>query len=355
MKRRNLLINLALLAISLLVSVVLCEAVFRMRYAHYFYAPREEVQRIQQQLVLHPQLGFTWQPNISPERGVLLANKDVQFEPLSTDSLGILNCAQAIAARNDGAPIDVIGLGDSFVELAHHSFFDLFQSHGLTYYSLAIHRQAPPQYTHLLRDVGLALKPHWVLYGLYENDFEETLDYENWKASGLDWFTFHSGTWCGPPVSVNPLRRFAYEHFRGFRAFRKVLDEKRGKTVSTSIAQVDLDKATARVSVCIEEAQTLCTQHHARLLLVLIPSKNSMLVEPTPEYRQFDTLLKRLPSAIDLVDLRPLFRSAPAPSNLYYEIDGHWSPQGVALAGTAILDYIQKQHDGETSSISPSP
>lgn len=80
-----------------------------------------------------------------------------------------------------------------------------------------------------------------------------------------------------------------------------------------------------------------------------------MLVEPTPEYRQFDTLLKRLPSAIDLVDLRPLFRSAPAPSNLYYEIDGHWSPQGVALAGTAILDYIQKQHDGETSSISPSP
>ena len=91
-----------------------------------------------------------------------------------------------------------------------------------------MHRQGPPQYNRILESYAVALKPDMVIYGLYENDFFETLDFEAWLNSGEDWFTYHSGYWCGPasdiPVTVRLFRRYLKGCYSGYRSKDSVVE-----------------------------------------------------------------------------------------------------------------------------------
>ena len=341
-RRLIFLVNAALVFFALLIVVVPAEFVFRHRYGHMLYNPRAEVRAVQQYLTLDPKIGFKWLPNISAERGIRFDINDMTTPALSTDTFGMMNSPAAIAQMASGSAIDVVGLGDSFMEMAAPKFHDRFKQSGMTYYSLAIHRQCPIQYTAILKAWGAPLKPSVVVYGIFENDFQESADFENWKASGLDWFTYHSGTWCGPPIGDNKFARLMRTAARGWYTFTRVLEEK--LTGPPSSARVVKQHEIGLAAAPIAEAAKNAHEAGARFVLVVIPSKETAKGITTAESKAYDALLAALlPSNIEVVDLRKPFHDHPNPASLYYVKDGHWNDNGIAFAADIILNHIESK------------
>jgi len=200
----------------------------RLRYVEPARKFSGQVLEIQKHLQHHPDLGFTWKPDIQVESGIVISVKDAEFETLSTDRWGFVNPPEAIEARVAGRRVHVAGLGDSFVEHAADVFFEKFREAGLSYYNLAIHRQSSPQYNVILESIALELEPNWVVYGLYENDFAEAVDYENWRRSGLDWFAYHSGIWCGPPLAATSWGRIRDRYLAGYSGAARAVGRRLG-------------------------------------------------------------------------------------------------------------------------------
>jgi hypothetical protein len=268
---------------------------------------------------------------------VRFALNDIEPAPLSTDEFGIINLPEAIQARRNGHSVDIVGLGDSFMEIAHKQFHEGFRDHGLFYYSLALHRLCPGQYNVLLGRHS-AMAPRVVVYGVFENDFSETSDWLDWQASGLDWFSYHSGTWCGPPVGVNPYTRFTHTRARGWYAFGRILNANlRGERMTlTGPSEKEIDN----VIEAIKHAKTSANAMNARFVLVLIPGKQSAVSGNSREAAAYDALLHALPD-IEVVDLRAIFREHSLPKSLYYERDSHWNERGVGLAFEHIFNLLE--------------
>lgn len=333
------LFNAALMSISCVVALMLGEGLLRLRYAEPLREPMPEVLAIQEYLRLHPVVGFTWKANVEAGEEVVFEYEDAQFEPLSTDQHGFINSPEAILARKAGGGVDVIGLGDSFVEHAAHIFHRALSEAGLAYYSMAIHRQSPPQYTAILQDYALPLEPRWVLYGIFENDFSEAVDYDRWRESGLDWFAFHSGTWCGRPVNVSPVIRFKETHLRGLTGlYEALLSRLRGDRVST---RAPSQEGRDRVLEETLRAFALAQLQNVQFLVLLIPSRGTSLGGESPESEAYDALLAAFEeSRVPVLDLRNTFAADPDPGSLYYERDGHWNKHGMTKAADAILARI---------------
>lgn len=341
-RRLIFLVNAALVFFALLIVAIPAELVFRHRYGHMLYNPRPEVRAVQQYLTLDPIIGFKWQPNISAERGIRFDINDMTTPALSTDTFGVMNSPAAIAQLASGSAIDVVGLGDSFMEMAAPKFHDRFKQSGLAYYSLAIHRQCPIQHSAILDQWGVPLKPRAVVYGIFENDFQESADFENWKASGLDWFAYHSGTWCGPPIGDSKFARLMRTYTRGWFTFARVLEEKLNGPPSSArvVTQHEIGLAVAPIAEAAENAR----EAGARFVLVAIPSKETTKGDVTAESKAYDTLLAALlPSNIEIVDLRKPFHEHPDPASLYYVKDGHWNDNGIAFAADIILKHLESK------------
>ncbi len=339
--RSKTLLNTLLLLGTCALILLLAEPLLRLRYAEPHRTATPEILAIQGHLQLHPAIGFTWNTDVAPEQNIVLSVSDAEFHPLSTDDFGFINHPDAIAARRAGEAIDIIGLGDSFIEHASHNFYEFFNAHGLTYYGMAVHRQAPPQYNLILEEHALPLRPKWVLYGLFENDFVETADFDRWRTSGLDWFTFHSGTWCGPPLATNPLARFKERYLIGYSGLYRVLHARiRGEKMTVSgPGQAEI----LRIVEEIRRARDLAATRGAAFALVLIPSRASALDGPTLESKAYDALLGELDdSPMAVVDLRASFLEHEDPASLYYAVDAHWNGKGMDLAAGAILDAMRQ-------------
>ena len=166
--------------------------------------------------------------------------------------------------------VNIIGLGDSFVHDAANTFYEYFDRHSLFYYSLAMHRHSPPQYNIILRDYAAPLRPDWIIYGLYENDFDEAEDFDAWRESGVDWFAFHSGTWAGWPTGGGAFDRLTQQYIPELR-WRFLRAAYRYGFLRVPMAQSGERMATQVVS-----ALDLANQMESNFLLVLIPSKKAV-------------------------------------------------------------------------------
>jgi len=331
-------VNAALVVGALLIVAIPFEFLFRHRYAHLLYTPRAEVRAVQQYLTLDPVIGFRWQSNVSQDRGVRFVLNDIKPAPLSTDAFGIMNLPAAIADQTAGPPVDVVGLGDSFMEMANPGFDEKFRAAGLSYYSLAIHRQCPPQYNAILDRRGRGMKPGVILYGLFENDFNEISDYRSWQRSGLDWFAYHSGTWCGPPIGATRIERAMRTRARGWYAFTRILNARlRGERMTlTGPTRSEIEDAAA----CVTDAASQARELDAQFILLLIPSKQTATAGETLEARAYDAMLEMFPE-IQAIDLRSIFQAHPQPESLYYDKDSHWNERGVALAADCVLKRLE--------------
>lgn len=338
----------------MLVVLALAEPVLRLRYAEPVRPVPPVVREVMPLLRADDRVGFTWEPNVSAERNVVFNNADIVYEPLTTDEFGVWNAPDAIARRTAGGIVQVVGLGDSFMEMAAPEFHRAVAEHGRLYYSLAIHRQAPPQYLRFLQDPGIAMNPDIVLVGLFENDFLETDDFDAWAQSGMDWFTYHSGTWFGPPPIADPLRRFAHSWLRGYTGLANVIRMRvRGERMS---AIGPSDRQIARVIECFAQAAALAKERGSDLWLMLIPSKPTARGEPTPESVAFDRVVEALSGEIaGVVDLRAVFQAHPDPASLYYREDGHWNNTGIALAADTVLKRLATGLERRESPLSNEP
>jgi len=234
------------------------------------------------------------------------------------------------------------------MEMAAPDFYRAFSDEGLSYYSLAVHRYAPPHYTRMFETHGLDLKPRIVLIGLFENDFQETGDFDAWQRSGLDWFSFHSGTWCGAPLHESALGRFGDRAFAGYQGLARVIRSRiRGERMSVS------GPSLSQVDRVVEELQRVADESADKgsaTWLLLIPSKPTAQGDTTAEAEAFDEVIRRVQlKSGGVIDLRPVFQAHSDPLSLYYHDDGHWDPDGVALAAAEVLKRIQPSADRNES------
>lgn len=282
-----------------------------------------KVQAVQRYLELNPDVGFLWQKNLNvtfSEKDSWLDSKLEGIDPVPyiTDGYGFRNHSDAIAALGKGNP-DIIGLGDSFVHDAAMVFFRVFADHRRSYYSMAMHRQCPPQYNKILTSYALRHRPKHILYGVYENDFLETMDFRKWKQSGMDWFTYHSGTWCGPAVTS---RQVAETSLNGENPYQDVLDR-------------------------ILEANAICISNGIRFTLMLIPSKAYVVSgdrSSVYETEYYDRIRREVDMrGISVIDIREVFAKETNSESLYWKLDGHWSYRGMEVAARSFLRTLKKQ------------
>jgi hypothetical protein len=331
------LLRILLAAFAIALPIASAEFFLRTRFAETPFVPGSRLLKVQSYLRLHPTLGFLWKGDIAYDDGVLLPWRDQVVVPLSTDSAGFRNHPRAIAALEGKRQVDVIGLGDSFLHDCAYIFHDLFEQSGFFYYNMAMHRHSPPQYNLILEQYAAALRPRWVVYAVFENDFREAVDFERWKASGIDWFSYHSGTWAGPPVDASRLGRLMRRSFRGGYGFYRSLtrdSRQRREGLSWQIP--------AELRSYVLEASEIARSRGIRLLLVLVPSKTTAIQGSSDESLLYDQLLRDLrEAAIPTLDLRQSFAESDRdPASLYYRLDAHWNPDGMRAAGEAILARI---------------
>ncbi len=339
-RRKQTLAKIGLLVASIAIALVVGELLLRYRFGVVTHRRSSVVDHIQQYLVTHPRIGFLWEPNIPAERRIQItwADQDPNLTILSTDAWGFRNAPGAIEDRRRNRPVDVVGVGDSFVEIAAGTWYELFAERLLRYHSFAMHRQSPPQYTLILAEYALPLEPNFVIYGIYENDFYEIRDFEAWQASGMDWFAYHSGTWCGPPYDS--------KRFWTLPGYRALWRAARPKSFAEAQARRIVDHGLDRVCDEALAAAAMCRKASALMLVVLIPGPSTLLhgiERPEACYDHIVEVMGR--RGVDVLDLRLLIKDADDPLGLYFKKDGHWNRRGMRLAGRAIYRELMAMRD----------
>lgn len=304
------------------------------------YEPKPEVLAIQKYQREHPDVGFLWKPGIDTADEVVIGWGDIPAGALTTDDYGFANNVGAIEMLRDGYPVDVIGVGASFMGGAQNLFHEYLALNGLFYYNMGHGRFTLPQYNIVLEKYALPLQPDWVVYGLNEVSFHLIPDFESWKESGLSWFDYHSGTWCGPARKTGFPDVQLREHPRLYRVYQSVMKSLfRGESAEKKPSREALLDRTLDYVV---EARETARRSGVGFILLLIPSKQRMTRGPSPAFFLFEELLPRLEElGFPTIDLRDTYAKAEDPRMLYFRYDGHWNRTGVYLAAREVLKHIE--------------
>lgn len=272
-----------------------------------------KVAAIQELLRADHEIGYLYKPdlNVLIPHDLQWLDGDVEgitIQPITTDADGFDNHPDAIASQE--SPVEIIGLGDSFIDGAARTFYDFFRDRGQRYHSYAMHRQCPPQYNRILTRYVLDRRPERVFYGIFVNDFWETADFQLWQSSGEDWFAYHDQTWCGAP-----------------------------RTMPTS------DVATQANDVLAEanEAFQVCKQAEIEFAVWLIPNKEFIVDggESPVVTNVYDSLRDQLQArGVSVLDLRTVLADHSDRASLFWKQDAHWSHAGMQLAAEAYWDSI---------------
>ncbi len=381
MKLKQTIAKVIILVVSFSIGVLLCEAGARLILNPADYLSAETIR--------DNVLGITIAPNSS-----------------GFDEWGFRN-------RRVPSTADVVAIGDSHTFGNTAAMDDSWPSvvaraTGLEVYNLGLGGYGPNQYYHLLTTRGLKLHPQWVICGLYMGD-----DFENAFSItyGLDhWSSRRNGRWD----NVNPdiwgasesrvwgagLRNWLSEHsivyrlvFHGpFLALMKeairfrqvstdsdpyttalVVDDRNIREAFRPIGmaeRLDLNSGPVREGMRItfdllKEMEKLCRQEGCRLLVVIIPTKETVFSEylekePRPHlYEALDrvivnersakkTLLEFLTGAgIAHLDTLPVLKQS-AGNQLYAQTtrDMHPGKNGYRVIGEAVAEYLKRSGSG---------
>lgn len=296
------------------------------------YRPDSSILLFQSYMQSHPKLGFLFKGNLGAEGTVNLRWADQEPGAIHSDSLGFINSPYALQARKEGRPIDVIGVGSSFMQGAADKLHDFFWAKGLYYYSMATPRHTLPQFTAVVEDLAAPLKPKWIVYDLNEASFELITDYDAWAASGMDWFAYHSGTWCGPPAKKSD-RLLA-----GFPTLEALYTGIRRRVHPESpIAPASDEVLVARARSDIAAARAAAEAVGARFVVLVIPSRDVAVYGKSDRWRRVAALLPLLrEDGVEVLDLKPIFTAEDDPRSLYFQVDAHWNGYGIYKAGAAL-------------------
>jgi hypothetical protein len=299
----------------------------------------------QQYLAPVKDVGFLWEPELDSSDNARLSWSDQGEILLSTDRWGFINSPDAIGESRSSRPVDIIGIGASFMQGASTLFYDYFYLNDLFYYNMATHRHTLPMFNTVIEEYACEQKPDWIIYGLNEASPALIADYYAWKKSGLDWFTYHSGTWAGPPLPV-------WERIPLLRMRTGCTDLARAVLRNTlpvpATASMSKKEQVIEAYKSIHDAALICREHDIGFLCLVIPSKATVFYGASEGRPVLLDIVSRLPAdGIGVVDLTETFKAHDDPRSLYYVVDGHWNKYGILEAARAVLPYITGENTGE--------
>jgi hypothetical protein len=302
------------------ITLVLCEAAFRAYDAATNPIVNIDgwIKKESAELQDHPLLGYAYPPHKT--RG----------DDWEADAFGLPNVAEALQWNQ----VDVVGIGDSYVDVADRVFFNQFKSRSLRYHSLALFGYGPGQYNVLLEQYGLTFRPKIFLYVVYVgNDPGDVRRYEAWRASGKGWFAFNGGyftpierqgccwgwrlfTGRAKRFSRNIVSRLSRETYQKFKGVLKADD---AETVFPYVARAD----------------QLARRHGIPLLMLIVPR----IADHKPYLDPIANNLIALCSTagLDCLDLDAAFGDPKTRSKFFAE-DGHWNELGERTAWTYVWD-----------------
>ena len=306
-------------------------------------SPAPEIKSIQQYMRVHPRLGFLWQPNIDTSDNVVLQWGDTPPGALSTDEYGFANSPDAIALKKANAPIDIIGVGASFMGGAQGLFHEYFWLKGMFYYNMAHGRFTLTNFNAAMEEYAIPARPRLIVYELNEASFYMMDDFEQWRKSGIDWFTYHSGSWCGPAVKTGvpyDQLRTCRPAFALFAATERTLFKKSIDRPDDTVKRRLVEKAFRY----IREASAAAGKNGIAFVVLFIPDKARMIGGPSPNHFIFERIGPRLREAgILFIDLRDAFAQSGDPRDLYFVIDNHWNRKGIYIAAREILKFAKNE------------
>lgn len=302
------------------------------------YRPDPEILHFQSMMTTHPSLGFLFRPNLGQTNGSEAAQGDKKAWTVTTDESGFFNLPEAIAMRRKGREIDIAAVGSSFTQGAAGTMYKYFSARDLLYYSLGNPRHTFPQFTVAARDFAVPLRPRWLVYEVNEPGFSLIEDYERWAASGMDWFAYHSGTWCGPPAVGE--QSWLSQHPTLFALYRGMAKQMGLDTRPAQ--QTSKEAAVAKAFEYVRAAREAARQQGIGFLVVLIPSRERATKGESARWDWVESLERRLhENAIDTLNLASVFDEDADPRRLYLRVDAHWNDAGMTLAAKAILQRLK--------------
>jgi len=345
-RTRKIFFSLFLVFFALVLAVVCSELVLRLTVLGNQEYENRAVSFAMHHLRADRDVGYLWKGGLSIDDPP--GWYDQQVFPLVTDQDGFFNPAEAVVMRQAGTAVDIIGLGDSFIHGATYDFFEFFRGKGLFFYNMSMSRHCPPQYNIILRKYALPLYPGWILYGIYENDFDETPDFENWQQSSADWFTFHSGTWFGPAVHVPPWRAAFERYLPGFSMLEKRVRRQFGFSPPVSYRQVaatvlsEREKAE-KVAGYIVRAYEDTRNTGSSFLCLLIPARDVDKAGKSGHDFHYNIVARILTEkGVPVLDLRQVFGKEAERRELYYVQDAHWNNKGILETAEAVYRAMEQ-------------
>ena len=119
-----------------------------------------------------------------------------------------------------------------------------------------------------------------------------------------------------------------------------------------------INTAYARETLLIAKYRSWSSEHHTPVVFVMIPLREQVNPRKRGEFFaqhteidrvhfDFDKPYNRLhvmlnKNNIPVIDLKPIFQAHDNNNSLYFEVDGHWTVAGHALAAEAIHSYLNE-------------
>lgn len=309
------------------------------------YRPDSAILRFQSHMQPDPVVGFLFKENLGQGAPVRLQWADQEPGEIHSDGEGFINSPFAIAARKQGKPVDIVGVGSSFMQGAAEKFHDFFWAKGQFYYSMATPRHTLQQFTAVVRDHAAPLKPRFIVYDLNEASFELIRDFDDWKRTEVDWFTYHSGTWCGPPRTAasgllegHPVLASLYAGVR-----RRVIPPR-------PIPPAPEEELVRRALEEVTAARDAAEAHGIGFLAMTIPSKDLAVYGKSARWHRVEALLPLLRKAgIRVLDLKAEFMAEDDPRALYFQEDAHWNGYGIFKAANALARTLAEIPAGDAA------
>lgn len=313
-RRRS--IRYAFGTILVLLAFVLCEVGFRAY--DYFTMPQNNlnmdvwVKNISTKVQEHPLLGYRYPP------------LHIIDELTQADEFGMRNARESLAWDR----VDVVGVGDSYVDIAYRVFFDHFKSQGVKYRSLAIFGYGPANYNVLMKEFGAKLKPKVYVYSTYlGNDPGDVRRYETWRASGKGWYE-HNGGYVFPIERQGFVWGWHMFMSRAKSFARNLISRTDPGSYGALRSFVKKDDAETVFEYVIQ-AKEIAKEQGAELLVVIIPR--------TPGHKPIlDPIASKVVALcagkeIKCLDLDPAFGDVGT-RDRWFAPDGHWNEAGMHAA-----------------------
>ncbi|MBN1897262.1 MAG: hypothetical protein JW827_00675 [Spirochaetes bacterium] len=200
------------------------------------------------------------------------------------------------------------------------------------------------QYYVLLKKYLVPLKPEVVLISIFENDFYDTLYYDQWINR----------------LFIKKIQRFLNRHFLSYvvmkyfyfsliKKQREYFFDKRYDQYFEINKSVDPSRIMKKTLSMLEKITVLAENKKIKLLFLLFPSKEMVYLQNDPEYRvyimQKDQMFRRVrrmltEKRISYIAFEKLFREYRS-RKIYFRYDGHLTEYGNRLSACVISQKLR--------------